>query len=932
MFKAHKTFPRRNGQTNRLSHSLRIEQIGVREEDRESYKSSEQIRSWIPEPSSSHTTSDHDLPLTPPINLMDHDDERWIEEKILADGIIATSYQGKINGMTTPVVQRSPPTPEITPPRAQNGIRALAPTSSGETSLHAVSFETARENISSEDEIAQVDSPSLHPAQQSWLRHSGRTKLKDIGLGLGLESEDDDPTPTEMTPRNPHKKYNLDVSHAPWLERKDVIDRWGIREEDHGLAKFDLGRRKLPIRQRFPTHPGPRSPKLRENVISSPARSQSLRERVEKSQQKISPSTERFAEQIDWPMKEKGIDIDARLREVDNRRFSQISATSTVVEAIVIDKPPQRRQTLRHTGKISAMTVQISQQNQSNRSSMISNSSTRRRLPRHVTPDREPRRSVATDASGSRNSSLAKTGQEIIPVIVIPKRRSSLKSSAPARREVSKTTSLTFPRQQSSRPTTAPEEATGYFDLPHHERRIVSAVLPSINSPKFERQVADKTPPPILRLTPSEPSSDEVSKIISLPSANITTQMQLRSLGQSQPVLHLSEPMEVRGINLDRSVLGEWPALRPRSALVTPFSVRSTHSSTPGTLEVNEATAISIYPHTNKSILVVQQMARGNSNDPLGHSAIITGNANIALPGSNTPAMIQQARRPLNSPLKNPRDPPLPPDFKVIPPTPANAPPTDETDSKNSASNPAKTRLSGPMSRVKRALSTRRYSESFVSPLTRPFSRRNTIANHPSVGGDPDSKLHPFWRPRTFWDDFPETSSDSDSEFGNSGLLVGDSVDAQLLCENSISQSPNRRGPGRSISLTRRLTRSFSLRSNNINTHPTRTHTRSCSEGYQHPISRKLKLKKSSASLENNRSYEFLPQLERKRAGGMMPRLGYRVQFVGFKGLAQRMEKAKVRREEGKRERVREKLRGSIGVVRVGDGGLISGGMNDMRR
>lgn len=63
-----------------------------------------------------------------------------------------------------------------------------------------------------------------------------------------------------------------------------------------------------------------------------------------------------------------------------------------------------------------------------------------------------------------------------------------------------------------------------------------------------------------------------------------------------------------------------------------------------------------------------------------------------------------------------------------------------------------------------------------------------------------------------------------------------------------------------------------------------------------------------------------------------MPRLGYPVQFIGFKGLAERMEKAKVKREEGRRERIREKLRGSIGVVKVGEAGLVSGGMADIRR
>ena len=64
--------------------------------------------------------------------------------------------------------------------------------------------------------------------------------------------------------------------------------------------------------------------------------------------------------------------------------------------------------------------------------------------------------------------------------------------------------------------------------------------------------------------------------------------------------------------------------------------------------------------------------------------------------------------------------------------------------------------------------------------------------------------------------------------------------------------------------------------------------------------------------------YEFVQpdrSAERPHGGMVIPRLGYQVQFVGFKGLQERMEKRKEKREEGKRERLREKLRGSIGVV-----------------
>jgi hypothetical protein len=125
---------------------------------------------------------------------------------------------------------------------------------------------------------------------------------------------------------------------------------------------------------------------------------------------------EKFAEEIDWPLGEE-LDLDARLREVDNRRFSQLSASSSVVEAMVIDTKPRRRQTLRHTGKVSDFKSDGSRVSSSNSSLTISDSLLRRRLPRSsCSPDKGRRRSVATDASGSAASTRAKGQPGGVPV------------------------------------------------------------------------------------------------------------------------------------------------------------------------------------------------------------------------------------------------------------------------------------------------------------------------------------------------------------------------------------------------------------------------------------------------------------------------------------------------------------------------------------
>ena len=227
---------------------------------------------------------------------------------------------------------------------------------------------------------------------------------------------------------------------------------------------------------------------------------------------------------------------------------------------------------------------------------------------------------------------------------------------------------------------------------------------------------------------------------------------------------------------------------------------------------------------------------------------------------------------------------------------------------------------------VKRALSARRYSETFVSPLARGLSRRTTVIERrssldPGLDQQSENKLHPFWRPRGFWDDLSD--SDSDSEFGNSGHLIGNSLG--MPSAHTTTKITAQRPPRRSASFTQRLSNSmrFSLRNSG------RRHSSSAD-------SRRIYQKSTyESSQDANRSYEFIqphpdPGLGNRQAA--MPRLGYQVHFVGLKNLAERMEKRKERRGEEKRERVREKLRGSIGPVVPVQGGSQSWGAGGYMR
>ena len=926
LLKGHKPFPRRRHVVSASVSTRPIsQQQHIRHKsDQIAYSSAERIQSWIPEPSPLQVT----VPLTPPINFRDSDFQSWIDDAELRAHTFNKKPSSESTG-STPLVRQSPPTPESTPPRRIHRIRPIptVTSSSNPSDNRTDSFTTAKENQSSDDEGPRADSPSLNPSRQKWLRSTGFAKHKDVGLGLGLESEDEESTAKEMTPRHSPKtspKHQDFVTFdGSWgAEVDDALDN--VSENHQGLAKSVASKQRLQKRHRIVSHPTQDSPTFGQDTGTSSKRSLSLRERVE--QNRKSPpnaSVEKFAEQINWPLKDDVSDLDTDLRDMSDKRASQVSTTSTIVEVMVVKSPPRRRQTLRHTGKMIDLSSAESPTPQSNRDSLVlQDHSVRHRLRKSKSPDQELRKSFASDTPESTSPSIAKRRQDFAPVIVIPDRRSSLQSTASGSKHLSRTFSLNS-RQQSSRPTTAPEEAVGYFDIPRRERRTLSVVIHSAapvkreekseddredkREDKLENKPEDKredkpqkevTPSNQAKISPpSVPISTGPSTTTSVTSGGMRTHYTPQTPSdQQQPTVQLTDVQDAHNLTLDIPTGGEWSAMRPRSTLVTPFSLRSAHSSTPGTLEVNEATAISIYPHTNKSILVIQEMAGDtDSSRPREHSAIIAGNANIAMPGAVTPVIQHELppRDTLHSPLKNPRDPPQPPDFKVIPPTPANAPRTPSSeDMRSSFKTPIRrNRFSAPISSIRRAFSARRpHSELFVAPFTRTFSLRGTTGTprrRPYTADDKDVKLHPFWKPRGFWDGVD--GSDSESEFGNTGVL-GSRVN---------SQSSRDATPRRTMSLTRRLTGSLRL------THPARRQRRtSTSESIDQP------------------NYEFYrSDVDDKGAikADRMPRQGYQVQFIGFRGLADKLERRREAKEEGKREARRKWLRGRIGLVGNGE-------------
>ena len=774
--------------------------------------------------------------------------------------------------LSTPVTAYSPPTPENTPPRRQTRPIHLVPSLlSTRSSSRAESFKTAQEQLSSDDEGDLGEESPILP------RMSFASRL-GLGSGFGWDIEDSDRTPIVQTPSalpqfDEHKTPEGHLSkHRTEMKQQSNPQAEGAEQSDHAIIHDSVQRHQTPAQQ----SESPLS--IREDINLPFSRGFSLRERVRHDRNRKSlpnGSVEQFAKQIDWPGDNSGNEVESKLRQVDNRRLSQISASSTVVEAFVLDAPTQRRQVLRHMGKTASLRVASSPTNESKRSSLISNDLKPRRVHRNIrSTERGNRFSLTSESAASTGSA----------VVVTPSNRSPLIGSLRSRKRHSgEPTPPKVIEPDLWRPNTAPDSSRGYFDT-SVPRLATNLPQEKITLMAEKEHRADRPSAAVARTSPlSAPTSRNASQNASLTSASLHSHNAEQAAIEHESTSNQAAPARPHTpADVADKVHGEdWTGSRYRSTLTTPFSMLSMNSSTPGTLEVNQATAVNIYSHNNESVLVVQQNARPNVELP----ELATASVDESNPAPVISELISQLApredSPIQSfisPLINPRPPPKPPALNVVPPTPALLTPT--TSKEPHLEDGTSVNINGTrFAMVRRALSARRYSESFVSPLKRSLQRGTTIATRrQSVDKQSDSKLSPFWRPRGFWDDF----SDSESDFGNDAFLVNNTLG--LPQKRSIS------GPA---SLKRRL---GSLR---LKRRPQQ----------QQQISKGLRREASSESIG---SYHFV---QKEKKGAIMPRLGYPVQFVGLTSLRDGFERRKVRREEEKRERERVRLRESIGPI-----------------
>ncbi|KAI1423672.1 hypothetical protein F5Y12DRAFT_516896 [Xylaria sp. FL1777] len=716
----------------------------------------------------------------------------------------------------TPTLQRSPPTPDVTPPQVGRRPKAFRPNLSDrlpstKTTVESrtESFKTARESPSPSDEEKSTPRPRIYSTKtpQNVVRRQVVAKLgkpQDTGLGLMLDVDDD------LTPRTRQEFFAFD---GEWMPNNEEVEQ----EWDDNLS------RNVIVRKRRGYPEGNGRPEVVEDVTVAPTnatralRSMSLHEHVQ-----ISPSPQHFPLEFAnkgkprWTASTSESSLSTDLRRSSG--MSSKSTVSTVIEAILVDVPPQKLKTLRHVRKQTALRDSGSEFSPPSSTSTSVRQVENNRRPR-VPGKPAPPRTDSMASTGTTNSIASrKLRREVwknggIPVVVIPDRKDSLKSKSSRPPSLRSTNSHRSKRSNSvprSNFSGAKELSTS-LDNPRRRGRSISVTYGAFPND----QLTMDYPPIVPRRTSSlsAPTSRNTSRAGSR-AGSLTAEslkahnalLDLERVQLPQVMVERAPPIENTSSGSDQKQLCPAPSVESHknetsnqkslvdhngdpffgkrlTAYNTPFSQASVETNgTHSAADIAEAMAVNIYPHQNKSVLMVHHMSRSvnsthdkqpeSSSGRESTAARLSGNPVITTSGPGggpvTPPQPQFSMDDVDSPLRNPRAPPEPPAIKFIPATPSGLTPASEQ--QKMLGNYFEEIQKRP-SLVRRAFSLRKPSDNATPRrpgfLSRTLSlskstRRDTAENpdlerskktilrqYPTADDPPpdESKLHPFWRP-----------------------------------------------------------------------------------------------------------------------------------------------------------------------------------------
>ncbi|KAJ5184994.1 hypothetical protein N7491_007138 [Penicillium cf. griseofulvum] len=832
------------------------------------------------------------LPLTPP----GAGHEELVVDERTPRRMNSSLSDMPVSGMLTPRRSSKLPTPDVTPPRTNSSKR---PTwnqfSHFSSSSRADSFQTALESISSGEDMTtpvhmsqtatpaakQRRQPSKPPASSGHLSHFKNIKRSPASA---FQEDNENECDTRFESFDGHWAANLiDGSPTPLVGKRKSAQNHTQAVNDSTSARDALDVKHLDVFLM-------REKRLRDCVNGS-------------HEAQASTSMEQFRENIGSSSSE-GL---ARFSGSDTRPLSVMSSTSTV-EAMIIDSPKRAQRMLRHTEKKSSLRSASSPIPRSERTSYGSIPESQHRLVHKAAriSDQDFRSSTPeTCFSAKTRNSVIQPNIETINVVVIPERSSSLNS-----RPNSHASSKLGSQRSSRRPPTA---STGRTDIPGQKKRTVSdsvstrsrsretdprgcpmarPVIParasslsaptsrnnsrttSLTSNSLRSRTTERPAIPPRSSSLSAPTSRNNSRATSLTSDslrshNLAMEFEIKKSHEHQPVSPprhnvLASPyrhslLEAPNMRTLFASSDDMATLRPPSL---PFTQGSVPSSSPGPIEIQEATAVSLFAHNNRSLLLVDPRVQASSRGPFQALGI---SYDFPQPPRTPDNQSQMAMFNADSPLTNPRPPPKPPSA-----TPLLALPLHEAQDENKG-------LGRRWSSVRRTWSARSRSDSF-SNMARSFSMKS--AKNRTAGIEMDSRQHPFWRPRGFWEDVP-SSPEKEPSPTRQPLPH---ADESLVVNNSLGL-PQRRiifdGPPALARRSPELRRLFNGMASN-------------------------------GSLVDQGMFRTGSPLNQSRFQSLS-RWGLRLQSMSWRNVRNRLRRVRQRRDERKRAVRREALKHSIG-------------------
>ncbi|EAQ92392.1 hypothetical protein CHGG_00627 [Chaetomium globosum CBS 148.51] len=609
----------------------------------------------------------------------------------LAGDSLSSADDAESRPPATPTNQQTLPTPNLTPDRTPPGPATSQtqqrPPITGRnsskvtTGSRAESFTTARENPSSsdDDDGKSTMRPGLASARtsQSTVRQVSRetrSVSQPVGLGLSLD-------PDSIADSTPRIMPEFNKFDGEWASGERGPNE-AVREWDSDLM------RNVTIRKRRPSRPREtrKTEVVDDRAVTPTNATRAIRSMSLEESPIVYPSRRVASDR--YPTRAAPVDSESSA-SIDIKRSSILSTksnASTVVEARLVETAPQRRKTLRHVRKQSALRDSGSEVSPaSSAPTSVSPAADGRRqrqesaVPRAAEAVRESYASTATNNSiSSRKARRSVWNNGGVPVVVIPERRSSVKSNnskSPSLRSTSSRRS----RSLSSVPTSQPSksrENVPVFERPYRRSRALSE---SDGSRAGDERTMDFPPViPTRSSSLSAPTSRNVSRTGSLTAESLKThnvfqaqqahhalQNASRELDklQNQPPPTSSDTLRNgRGTDLP-SATGKSESREPTvpvgrtprekqsrsggssvqtlrdshgtqresgadrdedpfygtrlSVQNTPLSVASADTAPTSQAEVSEAMAVNIYPHQSKSVVLVDHSAKPSESSSL---------------------------------------------------------------------------------------------------------------------------------------------------------------------------------------------------------------------------------------------------------------------------------------------------------------------------